>query len=74
MTWLYLLLAVRAFLPLHLDATQAFLLVVILVAMLGWARLAEIRDHGMSIAVGFRMVITPMAPALRNTFQRSPAD
>lgn len=40
--WLYLLLAVRAFLPLHLDATQAFLLVVILVAMLGWARPARL--------------------------------
>ena len=40
--WLYLLLALRAFLPLHLAPLQAFLLVVCVVATLGWARPARL--------------------------------
>jgi peptide/nickel transport system permease protein len=40
--WLYLLLALRAFLPLHLPANASFLLVVLVVALLGWARPARL--------------------------------
>jgi peptide/nickel transport system permease protein len=40
--WLYLLFALRAFLPLHMGAAQSFLLVVCVVALLGWARPARL--------------------------------
>jgi peptide/nickel transport system permease protein len=40
--WLYLLLAVRAFLPLHLDPRAAFLLVVGVIGAIGWARPARL--------------------------------
>ncbi len=40
--WLYLLLAVRAFLPLHISAVQAFLIVVALIGLIGWARPARL--------------------------------
>lgn len=36
--WIYLLLAVRAFLPLHLGARQSFFLLVGIVGFTGWAR------------------------------------
>jgi len=42
MPWLYLLLAVRAFLPLHLRPQIAFLSVVVLTGVLGWARPARL--------------------------------
>jgi peptide/nickel transport system permease protein len=35
--WLYLLLAVRAFLPLHVSPVQAFLLLVVIIGVIGWA-------------------------------------
>ncbi len=40
--WLYLLLALRAALPLHLGAAQSFLLIVCVVSLLGWARPARL--------------------------------
>lgn len=40
--WLYLLLAVRAFLPLHVSPTGAFLLVVLLIGSVGWVRPARL--------------------------------
>jgi peptide/nickel transport system permease protein len=40
--WLYLLLAVRAFLPLHISPIQAFLLVVTVIGTIGWARPARL--------------------------------
>jgi peptide/nickel transport system permease protein len=40
--WLYLLFAVRAFLPLQLSATRAFLLVIAVVGFVGWARPARL--------------------------------
>jgi peptide/nickel transport system permease protein len=47
--WLYLLLAVRAVLPLHIPTTQAFLLVVGIIGSLGWVRPARvIRSVAMS--------------------------
>jgi peptide/nickel transport system permease protein len=36
--WLYLLLAVRAFLPLHISPGQAFLLLVAVIGSVGWVR------------------------------------
>ncbi len=40
--WLYLLLAVRAFLPLHISPAQAFSLLVVLIGVIGWARPSRI--------------------------------
>lgn len=40
--WLYLLLAVRSFLPLHISPTQAFFLLVTVVGTIGWARPARL--------------------------------
>ena len=39
--WLYLLLAVRAFLPLHISPVQAFLLLVSIIGTVGWVRPAR---------------------------------
>jgi peptide/nickel transport system permease protein len=40
--WLYLLFAVRAFLPLHISPAQAFLLLISVVGVIGWARPARL--------------------------------
>jgi len=40
--WLYLLFAVRAVLPLHLPAGRAFLMVVLVVGLVDWARPARL--------------------------------
>jgi peptide/nickel transport system permease protein len=40
--WLYLLLAVRASLPLHLEPSAAFVLLVLVVGLVGWARPARL--------------------------------
>ncbi len=40
--WLYLLLFVRAFLPLEVNANQAFLLLIVILGVLGWARPARL--------------------------------
>jgi peptide/nickel transport system permease protein len=40
--WIYLLLAVRAFLPLHLSSTQTFFLLVTIIGSIGWARPARL--------------------------------
>lgn len=40
--WLYLLLAVRSFLPLHVSPVQTFLLIVAVIGMIGWARPARL--------------------------------
>ncbi len=40
--WLYLLFAVRAVLPLHLPAPQAFLLLVLVIGLVDWARPARL--------------------------------
>lgn len=40
--WLYLLLAVRAFLPLHITPTNAFLLLIAVIGLVGWARPARL--------------------------------
>ena len=40
--WLYLLLAVRAFLPLHITGAQAFFLLVAIIGGVGWVRPARL--------------------------------
>lgn len=40
--WLYLLLAVRMMLPLHIEPGQTFLLLVAVLALVGWARPARL--------------------------------
>jgi peptide/nickel transport system permease protein len=40
--WLYLLLAVRAFLPLHISPVGAFLLMVTIIGTVGWVRPARL--------------------------------
>ena len=40
--WLYLLLAIRSLLPLHLDPARAFLLIVTVLGIVGWARPARL--------------------------------
>ena len=40
--WLYLLLAVRAFLPLHISAVQSFFLLVAIIGSVGWVRPARL--------------------------------
>lgn len=40
--WIYLLLAVRAFLPLHLEPRQSFFLLVGVMGLTGWARPARL--------------------------------
>jgi peptide/nickel transport system permease protein len=40
--WLYLLFAIRAFLPLHISPGRTFLLLIIVVGLVGWARPARL--------------------------------
>jgi peptide/nickel transport system permease protein len=42
MPWLYLLFAVRAFLPLRISTSTAFLLIVAVIGVVGWARPARL--------------------------------
>ncbi len=42
MPWLYLLLAVRAALPLHMDARQSYFFLAVLMGVVGWARPARL--------------------------------
>jgi peptide/nickel transport system permease protein len=40
--WLYLLLALRAFLPLHIGTLEAFLLLIVVIGSAGWVRPARL--------------------------------
>jgi len=40
--WLYLLFAIRAFLPLHISPARAFFLLVSVIGLVGWARPARL--------------------------------
>jgi peptide/nickel transport system permease protein len=40
--WLYLLLALRAFLPLRISAQQVFLFLIVVTGLVGWARPAKL--------------------------------
>jgi peptide/nickel transport system permease protein len=55
--WLYLLFAVRAALPLHLDTRATFLLLVAVLGMVGWARPARL-IRGIVLSVRERTYVT----------------
>jgi peptide/nickel transport system permease protein len=55
--WLYVLLAVRSFLPLHISAEQAFLLVVAVIGTIGWARPARL-VRGIVLSAKSRKYVT----------------
>jgi peptide/nickel transport system permease protein len=40
--WLYLLFAIRAFLPLHISPSRTFLLLIAVIGLVGWARPARL--------------------------------
>ncbi|HTU41694.1 MAG TPA: ABC transporter permease [Candidatus Aquilonibacter sp.] len=40
--WLYLLFAIRAFLPLHISPSRTFLLLIAVIGLIGWARPARL--------------------------------
>ncbi|MBV9779400.1 MAG: ABC transporter permease [Acidobacteriaceae bacterium] len=40
--WLYLLFAVRAFLPMHAGPNQIFILLIVVIGVIGWARPARL--------------------------------
>ncbi len=48
--WLYLLFGVRAFLPLLVSPTKAFLIIVVVIGALGWARPARL-VRGVALSV-----------------------
>ena len=48
--WLYLLLALRALLPLHIDPIHVFFIVIALIGALGWARPARL-IRGMALSL-----------------------
>jgi len=50
MPWLYLLFAVRAGLPLHVSAIQAFLLIVVVIGLVDWPRSARL-VRGVALSV-----------------------
>jgi peptide/nickel transport system permease protein len=55
--WLYVLLAVRAFLPLHISPTQTFLLLVAVIGTIGWARPARL-VRGVVLSAKSRKYVT----------------
>jgi peptide/nickel transport system permease protein len=55
--WLYLLLAVRSFLPLHISPKQAFLLMIAVIGTIGWARPARL-IRGIVISAKSRKYVT----------------
>ncbi len=55
--WLYVLLAVRAFLPLHISPAQAFFLLVAVIGTIGWARPARL-VRGIVLSAKSRKYVT----------------
>jgi len=55
--WLYLLLAVRTFLPLHISPTETFFLLVAVIGSIGWARPARL-VRGVVLSAKNRKYIT----------------
>ncbi|HLW86554.1 MAG TPA: ABC transporter permease [Candidatus Sulfotelmatobacter sp.] len=55
--WLYVLLAVRAFLPLHISPAQTFLLLVAVIGTIGWARPARL-VRGIVLSAKSRKYVT----------------
>jgi peptide/nickel transport system permease protein len=55
--WLYVLLAVRAFLPLHISPGQVFFLLVAVIGTIGWARPARL-IRGIVLSAKMRKYVT----------------
>ncbi len=55
--WLYFLLAVRSFLPLHITPAQAFFLLVAVIGSIGWARPARL-VRGIVLSAKSRTYVT----------------
>jgi peptide/nickel transport system permease protein len=55
--WLYVLLAVRSFLPLHISSEQTFFLLVAVIGTIGWARPARL-VRGIARSVRSRKYVT----------------
>jgi peptide/nickel transport system permease protein len=55
--WLYLLLALRAFLPLHIDPVHIFFIVIALIGLLGWPRPTRL-IRGMALSLRERHYIS----------------
>jgi peptide/nickel transport system permease protein len=55
--WLYILLAVRAFLPLHVSPAQVFFLLVAVIGTVGWARPARL-IRGIVLSARTRKYVT----------------
>jgi peptide/nickel transport system permease protein len=55
--WLYLLLAVRSFLPLHISPTGTFFLLVAVIGAIGWARPARL-IRGVVLSAKTRKYVT----------------
>jgi len=55
--WLYFLLAVRSFLPLHISPTQTFFLLVAVIGTIGWARPARL-VRGVVLSAKSRKYVT----------------
>ncbi|HEY6338942.1 MAG TPA: ABC transporter permease [Candidatus Sulfotelmatobacter sp.] len=55
--WLYVLLGVRAFLPLHLSPAQTFLVLVAVIGTIGWARPARL-VRGIVLSAKSRKYVT----------------
>ena len=55
--WLYGLLAIRAFLPLHISPAQAFFLLVAVIGTIGWARPARL-VRGIVLSAKARKYVT----------------
>jgi peptide/nickel transport system permease protein len=55
--WLYVLLAVRAFLPLHISPGETFLLLVAVIGTIGWARPARL-VRGIMLSAKSRKYVT----------------
>ena len=55
--WLYLLLALRAFLPLDLSPARSFVLLVLAIGLIGWAQPARL-VRGITISATERLFVT----------------
>jgi peptide/nickel transport system permease protein len=55
--WLYFLIGVRAFLPLHISPVETFVLLVVVIGMIGWARPARL-VRGVVLSARIRNYVT----------------
>ena len=69
--WLYLLLAVRAFLPLRVSPSEALLLAITIVGLVGWARPARLVRGVVLSARGRNYVLAARGFGARQSSSRS---